>query len=187
MRRIRETDNRERGTSLIEMMIAMLVLAVGLLGSMAIVSVAIGSNARSKRDSTSAALAEMVVGQLSAIPVGGGVSSTTVLDCAGNSRTINTTGTSAGAGANLTSSGSIDFTQTFSTVTSGYAMKYTVCGVSNGTQAVYDVRWNIKTLPSGKAEFVVVGAEFINSAYTTNAGQFAPPVSVRTLVGTDGN
>lgn len=188
MRRVHNLGSRQRGTSLIEMMIAMLVLAVGLLGSMAVVSVSIGSNNRSKRDSTSAALAEMVAGQLSAIPAGSNAS-ITVTDCAGNNLSINTTGSSTGTGANLTTSGNIDFTQKFSSVTSGYAIQYTMCGVTSGTQALYDVRWNIKTLPSNKGNFVVVGAQVLNSttASKNDPRLFAPAVNVRTVVGTDGN
>jgi len=176
----------DRGTSLIEMMIALLVLTVGLIGSMVLVSFAIGNNTRSKAGSTNAALAEMVIEQISAIPVGGGVTSVTATDCAGNSITINTSGTSAGSGANLTTSGNIDFTQSFGSVPSGYAMTYTVCGVSSGAQRVYDVRWNVQLLPSGRAEFVVVGAKLSGSNFG-NALLNALPVNVRTVVGNDGN
>ncbi len=56
------------------------------------------------------------------------------------------------------SNGSIDFTQSFSSVTSSYAMKYTACAASMGIQAVYDVRWNVTTTPWDKAEVVMVGA-----------------------------
>jgi competence protein ComGC len=176
----------EHGTSLIEMMIAILVLSVGLIGSVAVVSLAIGSNTRSRRDSTSAAVVEMVVGQISSIPVGGGVTTVTVNDCAGNVATMNTSGTAAGAGANLTSSNTIDFTQSYASVAAGYAMRYTVCGVTTSTESVYDVRWNIKTLPSGKGEFVVVGTRALNSS-TKDPHLYALPVNVRTVVGNDGN
>ena len=54
----------QKGTSLIELMIAMLVLTVGLIGSVALMAVSINSNSRSKTDSTSAAAAEMVIGNL---------------------------------------------------------------------------------------------------------------------------
>jgi Tfp pilus assembly protein PilV len=168
------------------MMIAMLVLTVGLIGSMALVSVSIGSNARSKKGSTSVALAEMIIGQISSIPVARGVTSVTITDCAGNNITVNTSGTAGGEGANLTTSGNIDFTQTFSSVTAGYGMRYVVCGVSNGMQSTYDVRWNVKLLPLHKQEFVTVGAQSIGSS-TANPLASALPVSLRTVVGDDGN
>jgi Tfp pilus assembly protein PilV len=186
MRTACKSKGKQRGTSLIEMMIAILVLTVDLIGTIALASVALNSDTRSKRDSTSSAMAEMVAGQISAIPVGGSLNSVTVTDCAGNSLTVNTSGTTAGAGATLTTSGTVDFTQSFSSVTAGYSMKYTVCGVSNGLQTVYDVRWNVKTLPSGKAEYVVVGAQFSGS--NSKVAQLtALPVNVRTVVGNDGN
>ncbi|HXW55835.1 MAG TPA: hypothetical protein VEJ67_08820 [Candidatus Cybelea sp.] len=168
------------------MMIAILVLSVGLLGSVAVVSVAIGSNSRSRTDSTSAAVVEMVVGQISSIPVGGGVTTVTVTDCAGNSATVNASGTTAGSGGNLTSSHTIDFTQSYASVPTGYAMRYTVCGATTSTETVYDVRWNIKTLPSGNGEFLIVGARTINAS-TNEPDLYALPVNVRTVVGNDGN
>jgi type II secretory pathway pseudopilin PulG len=184
MRGIRRAG-RERGSSLIEMLIAMLVLTIGLVGSMAVVGMAIGGNSRSKKDSTSAALAALILGRISSVPVGGGVATVTVKDCAGNTLTVATTGTGAGSGANLTSAGNIDFTQSFSGVTANYAMKYTVCGITNGIQTVYDVRWNIELLPSGKDEYVVAGAQALDTSGT--GGERAPAVTIRTIVGNDGN
>jgi hypothetical protein len=186
MRPVLKFVGTDRGTSLIELMIALLLLTVGLIGSMVLVSFAIGNNTRSKAGSTNAALAEMVIDQISAIPVGGGVTSVTANDCAGNSVTINTSGASTGSGANLTTTGNIDFTQSFGSVPSGYAMTYTVCSVSSGAQRVYDVRWNVQLLPSGRAEFVVVGAKLRGSSFG-NALLNALPVNLRTVVGNDGN
>lgn len=179
-------SGKAKGSSLIEMMIAIVVLTVGLVGSMAVASVSISGDARDRKDSTSAAVAEMVAGQISATPVKGSVTSVTVTDCAGNTSTINTSGSTTGEGANLTGTGTIDYTQSFSAVTSGYAMRYTVCGVSNGVQTTYDVRWNIETLASTKEEFVVVGAQFANSS-SKNAQVYVPAVNLRTVVGNDGN
>jgi type IV pilus modification protein PilV len=187
MRKIRRSADEERGTSLIEMMIALLVLTVGLLGTITVVTTSIRSDTRSKHDSTSATLAEMVADQISAVPLAGGTSSITVSDCAGNAWTVKTSGTSAGAGANLTSSNNIDFTQAYSSVTAGYAMKYVVCGTSSGINMTYDVRWNIKTVPSGNQESVVVGAQPLISQSGTNPAMWALPVNVRTVVGNDGN
>lgn len=183
--RTRSSVACQKGASLIEMMIAILVLTVGLIGSAALMAVAISSNARSRRDSTSTAVAQLVLDQISAVPLGGSTTSLTITDCAGNSTTVNTSGTTAGSGANLTGSGSIDFTQSFGSVSAGYAMTYTVCSVSNGLQTAYDVRWNVTKLPSGKEEFVVVGAQILGT--NSNSPQFfAAPVSIRTVVGNAG-
>lgn len=178
-------DSKQRGTSLIEILVAMVVLTVGLVGSIALVATAIGSNARSRTDSTSASIAHMFLGQISALPIGG--PSPTVTDCTGTTSTINTVGSSAGNGANLASNGTIDFTQDVSTVAGGYAVSYTVCNASTGAQTLYDVRWNITTTPSGKEELVVVGAQLAGGSSSANARLYAPPVNVRTVVGNQGN
>jgi Tfp pilus assembly protein PilV len=177
----------QRGSSLIEMMIALVVLTVGLIGSMALVGIAIGGNYRSKNDSTSTALAEMVAEKISAYPVCNGCAPTfNVTDCAGNAHSINTAGAIAGSGANLTTSGNIDYTQAFNSVPANYAMRYVLCGITNGAQANYDVRWNIKLLPGNNEESVVVAARMAN-ANTQVTTLNAPAVNVRTIVGNAGN
>jgi hypothetical protein len=190
MKRIRTSERVERGAALIEMMIALVVLVVGLVGSVIIVTVAIGSNYRARNDSTSAALAEMVAGRISAVPVCksacGAAATVSVTDCAGNVHTINVSGTAAGSGANLTADEKIDYTQNSGAVPAGYQMQYTVCGVKTGSEADYDVRWNIKLLPSGDEAFVVVGAQAVSSN-ELNAAVSAPAVNVRTIAGNDGN
>lgn len=183
------TTNKQNGSSLIEMMIALVVLTVGLLGSMALVSVAIGGDYRSKSDSTSTALAEMVAQKISAYPVCNGCApapAVSLTDCAGNVHPISVTGVAGGAGANLTANGRIDYAQGFAAVPANYAMRYTVCGVTNGTQATYDVRWNINLLPSNSSELVVVAAQTINANKATPLAN-APAVNIRTVIGNDGN
>jgi Tfp pilus assembly protein FimT len=187
MRKAGKIRRTQKGSSLIELMIAILVLAVGLIGSMALAGVAVNTDTRNRRSSTSAGLAEMVLSQISAIPAGGSVTSVTVTDCAGNTSTIKTSGTSAGAGATLTSSGIVDYTQSFSSVTSGYAMRYAICDTTNSRQYKYDVRWNIKSIPSSKEEYVVVAARFAGASTTSPAQVTAAPVNLRTVVGNDGN
>jgi Tfp pilus assembly protein PilV len=182
---VHKLDSKQRGASLIEILVAMVVLTVGLVGSIALVAAAIGSNARSKSDSTSAALVHMFIGQISAVPISG--PSPTVTDCAGNTSAIGTAGSPSGNGANLAADGTIDFTQQFSTVPVGYGVQYTVCNTSTGAQTLYDVRWNITTTPSRKEELVVVGAQLSGGNSSANARLYAPPVNVRTVVGNQGN
>lgn len=177
---------RQRGTSLIELMIAMLVLGVGLLGSAAMTAVSIKTNMRSKNDSTSTAIAQAVLGEISSVPLGGGTTNVTMTDCAGNASVVNTTGTLAGVGATLTANGTIDYTQAIGGVPAGYRMQYTACNLVNGQRAVYDVRWNITTAPNSKEELVVVGARFIGTATNGNALAIAPAVNLRTVVGNQG-
>jgi prepilin-type N-terminal cleavage/methylation domain-containing protein len=177
-------SRKQQGTSLIELMIAMLVLGVGLLGSAAMTAVSINTNIRSKNDSTSTAVAQAVIGQISAIPIG--TTTATVTDSCQINSTINTTGTSIGAGAPLTANGIIDFTQSYTGVPAGYGMRYSVCNNLNGTRAVYDVRWNVATTANGKEELVVVGARFIGTSASGNAQSYARAVNLRTVVGNQG-
>lgn len=177
------TVKQEHGTTLIEMMIAMVVLMVGVLGSMALPMVSISSNSRNRWDSTGTIMSEMVIDQISSLPVGGSTTTVTVTDCAGNTHTIDTVGSSSGTGANLSGS-NIDFTQSASSVPAGYSMLYTVCGNSTATQTVYDVRWNVQTIRANYTNFVTVSARLSSANSTSNA--FAIPVSLRTVVGNAG-
>ena len=80
--------------------------------------------------------------------------------------------------------GSIDFTQT--NPPSGYQMTFVVCngGGVAGTQAVYDVRWNIQQIATTKLSssyLVTVAAR--PQGMTNNRFTFALPVTFRTFVG----
>ena len=57
-----------RGFSLIELMIAMVVLAVGLLGGIMVIGVAKANNGRSKLHTTAVTLAESTMEKIVAIP-----------------------------------------------------------------------------------------------------------------------
>jgi Tfp pilus assembly protein PilV len=189
MNALQKLTKREKGMSLIEVMIAMVVLMVGVLAVMSLIAVAIGSNARNRRDSTGTMLAEMVLDQISAIPVGASPSTVSISEpycptsSSTNSYTIESAGSPSGAGANLSGS-NIDFTQSPATITANYSMMYTVCGPSNDTRTVYDVRWNVQTI-TANSNFVTVAARLRNSG--TDPRIFAIPVTLRTVVGNAGN
>ncbi|MDE3111120.1 MAG: prepilin-type N-terminal cleavage/methylation domain-containing protein [Acidobacteriota bacterium] len=176
----------QRGTSLIELMIAMLVLGVGLLGSAAMTGVSIKTNTRSKNDSTSTAIAQAVLGEISSVPLGGGTTNVTMTDCAGTASVVNTTGTLAGAGATLNANGRVDYIQALGAVPAGYGMVYAACNLVSGQRALYDVRWNITSVANGKEELVVVAARYVGTAVTGNALGNAPAVNLRTVVGNQG-
>jgi Tfp pilus assembly protein PilV len=163
----------ERGSTMIELMIALLVLLVGIVGSMALILYAISGNGRNKQQSNSVAVAQMITEKLSSQRAS--VSDNlTVTDCAGNSNTLFT----AAGGPTLNSNGEEDFTQAAVT---GYQMYYTDCG-SNGRQMVYDVRWTI-TQPTTYTKLIIVSAQLKGAASSTNARMYSLPVTIRTLVG----
>lgn len=138
---------RQRGLSLIELMLALFVLAVGLAASMMLVSTAIASNNRNKLDTTATLLSQMVLekiltpGNANLPPLIAGVQGppphfVSVTDCTGAAYQIYL---DAGGPSPLLANGDIDFTQA---VPFGYGMNYTVCR-AGGQTAIYDVRWNI--------------------------------------------
>src|SRR4029077_13907944 len=80
----------ERGMSLFELMIAMVVLATGLGGITILLTGSIASNSRNNRDTTATLLAQMVISQISGQHVYS-VGTITMTDCAGTNWTIATT------------------------------------------------------------------------------------------------
>jgi prepilin-type N-terminal cleavage/methylation domain-containing protein len=184
-RQIRVSPKLEKGMSLIELMIAMLVLATGLGAITILLAGSIASNNRSSKDSTATMLAQMVVEQISAQHVYS-TATITITDCAGTAWTVGTTpGASPnGTGANLLSTGLIDQTQTYANVPAGYAMKYVDCA-TGGPQMVYDVRWNVMSDSTNPSTRLITAAARLLDA---NAGQlgnqfFALPVNLRGIGG----
>jgi len=172
--------NNQRGMSLIELMIASLVLTVGVLGCAVLIPIAIGTNSRNKQQSNSTVIAQMTMEKITSASASGSAV-LTITDCAGTANTINITGSIAGTGATLLSSGSIDFTpaQGSAGAPAGYYMSYKSCGTS-GRQSTYDVRWNVQT-PSTFVKLVTISARLKGSG--TNPILFSLPVTIRSMVG----
>lgn len=160
----------ERGMTLIELMIALVVLLVGVVGCMSLVALSMGSDSRSRQQSNSTSVSQMITEKISSVKAS--TSPTlTVTDCVGNSFTVNT----APGGAPL-SGRAVDYSQA---TVAGYFMLYADCG-TNGRQMIYDVRWNVvQTTPYVK--FLVVSAKMQTAG--TDIRMFALPVTVRTLIG----
>src|SRR5689334_22375452 len=132
--------------SLIELMIAMLVLAIGFGGIAVLLSSTISSDSKNRWDTSATLLAQMVMEQISAQHVYTDPAATTlnIQDCASNTWAITTTpgAVGTGSGATLKSDGTIDFTQAYSSVPAGYKMTYVDCSTQGGLKTIYDVRWN---------------------------------------------
>lgn len=168
----KKAARKERGMSLVELMIAMVILLVGLVGSMSLVALSMGSNGRSRQQGNSTIVSQLIAEKISSVKAT--TSPTlTVTDCAGNSFTVNTT---APGGAPLTSSGDVDFTQA---AVSGYQMLYTDCGTSS-RQVTYDVRWNIQQ-PTPYVKVLTVSTR--QQGAGGDLKYFSLPVTIRTLVG----
>lgn len=184
---------RQQGSMMIELLFATTILAVGFGGLMVLLVGAVTSDTKSRGDTTSTMLAEHVMEQISSEPANSNTG-LTITDCAGTAWSIATTGAALGGGnggslggngANLTSTGIIDWTQSYSTIpTDGngndYAMKYVACG-AGGRQTTYDVRWDVITMDT-YARMVIISARPLGSAYVGGL-QYVVPINLRTIAG----
>jgi type II secretory pathway pseudopilin PulG len=181
----------ERGSLLIETLIAMIVLAIGLGGLFSLLAASMYTNNRSGADTRSTMLGEHVIEQISAQQANSASTATlTITDCAGTAWTINTWGSAKGAGsggsyggngANLTSAGIIDWTQSYSSVASNYKMKYVDCG-AGGRQTTYDVRWDVISFPSTYTRMIFASARPLGNQSIHDL-RFITPANLRTIGG----
>jgi len=173
------TENMARGFSLIEVMIAMAVLVVGLLGGIAVIAVASANDGRSKLHSTAILLAQSTMEKIAAIPKAAGNTQTSLTDCAGTPHTIETAVPAAGGSPALVNSGAFSGTIDFSQPTvTNYSMVYMTC--SSGGNIGYDVRWRIDPGPTPATQLVTVSAKPL---VTSGATQFMLPYTLRQLRG----
>jgi prepilin-type N-terminal cleavage/methylation domain-containing protein len=181
----------QAGMTLVELMIALFILAVGMGALTNLLVVAMAADNRNSKDTSATLLAQMVVEQISAQHPNS-TAAISVTDCAGNAWTIATAGGASpgGTGATLVTSstaagyGGIDQTQAYSNITAGYAMKYVDCGgVGNtGNPTTYDVRWNVMTVDTNYTRMVTASARPLN-ANALGGIQFALPINLRAVTG----
>ncbi len=180
-----------KGTTLIELMVAMFMLAVGMGAMLVLFMNSTVSNNRNVRDTSSTLLAQMILEQIASQHINSNTA-IVVTDCTGVQWTVATAGGAApnGAGANLDQNnasltyGGIDQTQAFNAIPANYAMRYTDCD-PNGQQAVYEVRWNVMTITANATRLITVSARQANvNSNQLNGARFAAPVTLRGVAGT---
>lgn len=198
MERKRPTLSRKQrggsGFTLIELMVAMVVLAVGLGALSTLFISATLSNNKNSRSATATLLAQLVLEQISSQSPNS-TATIYLTDCVGNTWAVATTGgvAPAGAGALLDTTpgdysyGGIDPTQDYNAVppataaTPGYAMKYVDCGAAN-TQSIYDVRWNVINMDA-YTRLITVSARQLSPSNQLGGAVYSLPVTVRGIGG----
>jgi prepilin-type N-terminal cleavage/methylation domain-containing protein len=184
----------EAGMTLVELMMAMLILAISLSSLTALFVFAAYSNNKSSRDTSATLLSQLVLEQITAQHPNS-TAPIFVTDCTGNVWDIAYApgAAPAGAGALLVQNaanpyyGGIDPTQAYAAVppataaTPGYAMQYVDCA-QGGRQATYDVRWNVMTI-SPYARLVTVSTRQLTTASQLGNRIFALPATLRGIQG----
>jgi len=173
---------------LLELLIAIVVLAIGMGGLLVLLVSAMYTDTRSGNDTTSTMLAEHVLEQISS-PMAQDTGFLSITDCAQTTWTITTagaakgggnSGSNGGNGANLTAGAVVDWTQSYASVPSGYKMQYVSCG-PGGQQITYDVRWNVIAMGT-YSRMIFSSARPLNTG--TVAGlRYVMPVTLRTIGG----
>ena len=161
---------KQRGFTLIEMMIAVVMILVGLVAVAQLVSASIFLNTANRDDSTSIVLAQNELNQF----VGQPLSNTTYTDNLGNNCTISG---AAGqfSGSPVTSSSDNRQIINFASATvPGYS--FTWIDVNDPSGARYDVRWAVYTFANN------AGKRFIIGARKTGGNRPFLPVNLDTVV-----
>jgi prepilin-type N-terminal cleavage/methylation domain-containing protein len=180
-----QSDRKQRGMTLIELLAAFSVLLVGMTGGLLLLMTAITANASNRLETSAGSVAEMTLEQLQARPSGGATGGTTVTisDCRPQSAggpqtwTLEAAGDASGKGARvLSANGMIDFLQPYSDIPANYKMRFQACTVQ-GRPSIVEVRFNVRVLTKN-TRLITVGARA-----QANGRLFQQPVMIRTIVG----
>jgi len=198
-----EMSSPAAGMTLIELMIAMTVLAIGLPACMMMILVGMQTNSRNKTDTTATILDQEIVEKFATLKQYPKPTFVAIYDCALSGGSANVHNASLGAGVAPTGSGAalytgasasevgnIDWTQPVpalaTATTPGYAMEYQTCSGD-----IYEVRWNVMEIspnPNSRISQLTVSAR-PRSAVQADAGGatnrailYARPVTLKTLI-----
>ena len=211
-RQITARPGRPTGFTLVELMFAIAVLAIGMLGAIGLMVMGMQSNSRNKTDTTATVLDQEIIEFYSTLksypkdPVGG----VDIKDCGLNGtddhktdlgQALGTGAPASGVGATLYTAataptpaqmGDIDWTQPAPALATGgnvgYAMDYVTCSGD-----VYEVRWNVMDLAPAAGvkshlSLLTVSARPLSAnVATANGAQnrailYAVPVTLRSLI-----
>jgi prepilin-type N-terminal cleavage/methylation domain-containing protein len=195
----------QRGTTLVELLIAMTVLSIGMVGCLPMLLLGMSANTSNRNDTAATTLDQEIIERFSTLQQYPKTATVTIYDCStgANAHLANLAFGSAavgGAGAPLYTAsppaptagniGDIDWTQPTpvlaTAVTPGYAMQYTTC---NGD--TYEVRWNVTNLdvaPNSTISMLTVSSrELATKTAATNGAtskslMFSQPITLKTLI-----
>ena len=194
------TGNEASGFTLIEVLLAMVILAIGMAGLLPMILIAMNNNTATRQDAQAVLLAESVIDTIASRPANTDATFSMV-DCrpAGLGGAQTFTANSAVGGATVVPAGStgyyqpgsIDFSQAASAVPAGYQMTFFACGdtqdttTTDNTQVPFDVRWNV-TSSTDNIKVVTVSARRMGNVVAgagIKTALFTHPVTLRTVVG----
>jgi prepilin-type N-terminal cleavage/methylation domain-containing protein len=196
--RISQRNPRDLGMSLIELIIAMAVLSIGMLGAMTLMVVGMSNNANSKTDTAATILDQQILEEFATLKNYPKNSTVTITDCALTGSNTHLASlfqaASPGNGATLYTSatapmpsliGAVNWSVAAPTLAtsgaSGYAMHYKTC---NGD--MYEVRWNVTELNNRLSLLTVSSQQLsgvnVGSNGAKNALLHARPTSLKTLI-----
>jgi len=170
----------ERGFTLVEMLMATVIVVVGLVAVAQLVPTSIMMNANNRNDGTALVIAQRQMEALRAVPL----TATTFTDPSGLTCPLSTTcsvGDPSQSGvvgcpkALFNNSPVIDFTQD---PAGGYGFTYT--DPNDPAGAVNDVRWAVVTVTNGAG--AVTGRRIIVGAFRRGMKTLTYPVSLDTMV-----
>jgi prepilin-type N-terminal cleavage/methylation domain-containing protein len=185
----RQAGPRQTGMTMLELLIAMTVLSIGMLGATGMILAGVQANARNKNDTTAVILDQEILERFATYTNYPTFGSVTIEDCAlgvAAQHKAATTGSQAGSGAAITATGDINWTVAApalaTSAVTGYAMNYQAC---NGD--VYEVRWNIIEISPNANGISQLSELTVSSRQTASAGSrngilFSIPTSLHTFI-----
>jgi prepilin-type N-terminal cleavage/methylation domain-containing protein len=171
---IRNHRVTQAGFSLLELTIAVSILAVGILGGMGVICAATASNGNSRINAAAAMVAQSAMEKILAVPEAavGAAAATSLTDCAGNSFPMSTA--PGGSAVTTGTFSGVDYTQP---AVPNYSMRYVTCSGLN-----LDVRWRIDAGPTPSTQLITVSVKSLRTPGNP-AAALVRRFTVRTLRG----